>query len=176
MKSLLIILLFLFAGIISIAQSDDIEYVRFLYFEDWIGECGAENLMNYFDAIDIEDNALLMSYKGAALATTANCKFFPWQKLNIFNKGKDYIEMAVQFEPQNLEIRFVRFTIQSNIPAILNYDNLEEDKDFILKKLNLQTSLVLNKKMVNRIYYYLKNSDELSSKEKNNLEIIIAKG
>jgi hypothetical protein len=176
MKSLVLVIGAIFLGLTLHAQANVIEKVRFLYFEDWTGECGAEKLVDYFEARDIDDHALLTGYKGAALATTANCKSLPWQKLSIFNRGKGLIESAVQSEPQNLEIRFIRFTIQSNIPGILNYDNMAEDKDFILNKLNLHMSLKLDDKMVMRMYNYLRNSDELSIEEKNKLDILMVKG
>ncbi|MCF8368153.1 MAG: hypothetical protein K9G76_03865 [Bacteroidales bacterium] len=168
--------LFVFVSFISVGQKREIEKVRMLYFEKWIGECGAEALTDYLSDITHKNDALFRVYKGAAIATTANCEFLPWKKLKNFNEGRHYLESAVRDEPENLEVRFIRFTIQTNIPAFLGYDNINEDKTFILKQLNLQTINKANKDLTERIYHYLKHSQALSEAEKKQLDFNIAKG
>lgn len=175
MKSLFILFFSIFV-VSSSVQSADIDSVRFLYFEEWVGECGAEKLVDYLEEINKKGNELLKVYKGAALATTANCEFMPWNKLKNFNNGKSYIESAVNNDPENLEIRFIRFTIQSNIPSLLNYDNIEEDKDFILKKLLLQSTEKDKSEMNIRIIDYMKNSSHLTLEEQDDLISKTSKG
>lgn len=132
------VVLFMLAFSVAIAQENVVKAMRVLYFEEWVGKCGAEALVQYTENIDAEKDPLYMAYKGAAVATTANCTSWPLKKLSRFRDGKNYIETAVERAPEDLEIRFLRYTIQQNIPDFLGYDNKDDDRKFILKRLNLQ--------------------------------------
>lgn len=58
----------------------------------------------------------------------------PINKLSFFKKGKSLLEDAVRKDQKQIEIRFLRYCIQENLPAFLQYkNNLEDDKAFILK-------------------------------------------
>lgn len=71
-------------------------------------------------------------YLGAFQAIWATHTWNPAQKLRTFNKGKENVEKAVKADPDNVEIRFVRYTIQSKSPKFLGYnDNVEADKAFV---------------------------------------------
>ena len=46
------------------------------------------------------------------------------------------IERVIAKYPDDIELRFLRLTIQNNAPSFLNYsDNTKEDKDKIIKGL-----------------------------------------
>ena len=63
----------------------------------------------------------------------AKYSFNPIAKLNQFNKGKQLIQKAFSRDTLNLEMRFIRFSIQNNLPSFLGYrDNLDQDKRFLL--------------------------------------------
>ncbi len=170
-----ITIIFVFVGYCLSAQNVEINKVHSLYFEGWTDECGANSLVDYLSQVTLKDKPVFKAYKGASIATTANCELMPWKKLKNFNEGKHYIESAVRDEPENLEIRFIRFTIQTNIPPILNYDNMEEDKNFILKNLNLQTYSKINNYLFKEICDFMTNSKLISEDEKRQLDLIIAK-
>lgn len=54
-------------------------------------------------------------------------------KMSAFKKGKSILEEAIQALPNNLELLFLRLTIQLNLPRFLGYkDNIAEDKKFVL--------------------------------------------
>lgn len=49
-------------------------------------------------------------------------------------EGAKLIELAITAEPNNIEIRMVRLSIQENVPAIVGYKkNIAQDKAFILQ-------------------------------------------
>ena len=57
----------------------------------------------------------------------------PLSKYSYFNKGKKALDEAVNKEPNNLEIRFMRYISQEQTPAFLGYNKyLKSDKAFIL--------------------------------------------
>ncbi|WKW46175.1 hypothetical protein P3875_10360 [Myroides sp. JBRI-B21084] len=92
-----------------------------------------------------------LAYLGALQAIWAKHVFSPATKLKTFNKGKQNLEKAVKNEPNNVEIRFLRLTIQQNAPFFLNYDqNIATDKAFILKNKNAISSVTLQQ-LINKI-------------------------
>lgn len=82
-------------------------------------------------------NYTLMAYQGAAIMTSAQYAFWPFEQLKRFNQGKKILENAVRNDVANVEIRWIRYVIQKNAPSFLNYSkNLEEDKKYLLDYLN----------------------------------------
>lgn len=78
---------------------------------------------------------LALGYLGAYQAIWANHAWNPIEKLNTFRKGKANIEKAIAQRPDEVELRFIRLSIQKNSPKILNYySDIPSDKNFILKK------------------------------------------
>jgi hypothetical protein len=76
---------------------------------------------------------VLICYKGANEIIQAKYSLNPIVKLEKFNKGKELIKKAINRDMLNLEIRFIRYSIQSNLPAFLGYhDDLSKDKQFLL--------------------------------------------
>lgn len=88
-----------------------------------------------------KSNPLVLAYLGALQAIWANHVVNPIRKFNTFNKGRKNIELAVSLSPKNPEIRFVRLSIQTNVPGFLGYSkNKKEDVDFLKKNKSQITS------------------------------------
>ncbi|MCB2221798.1 MAG: hypothetical protein KQI35_15495 [Bacteroidetes bacterium] len=168
------IMVFIFG--ISMAQNIGRMDVREMYFEGWTDQCGAEELTKTLDEPFVVNDAVLMAYKGAALTTMANCKKMPTGKLSVFNKGKDWIEKAVVLDPENIEVRFIRFTVQTNVPEFLKYDDRESDKKFILENLTLQKLSAKDPDLEKRIVAYLMESGNLTEEEQEKIEFLTAGG
>ena len=85
-----------------------------------------------------QSESIYKAYLGAYETIWANHAWNPMSKLNTFNQGKSKIEKAVLSSPENIEIKFLRYSIQRNAPKFLNYSkDLETDKNFILKNQHL---------------------------------------
>lgn len=98
-----------------------------------------------------ENNNVYLAYLGAFQAIWANHTINPIEKLNTFNKGKNNIDKALKMSEDNIEIRFIRYSIQKKTPAFLGYkDALQIDKDFLLQRQHTISSPAL-KRMVNNI-------------------------
>jgi hypothetical protein len=73
------------------------------------------------------------AYLGGFQAIWASHVFNPIKKMETFNKGKANIEQAVTEDPSNVEIRFVRLSIQTHCPWFLPYHQQEkEDRSFLI--------------------------------------------
>jgi len=77
-------------------------------------------------------SAIVKVYYGAAQAMMAEVVFNPYTKLNHFVEGKNFIEEAIAERPEEAELRYVRYLIQSNAPDFLDYNkDIPDDLKFI---------------------------------------------
>lgn len=92
------------------------------------------------------NSATHMAYLGGVQTIWANHVFSPISKLNTFKEGKKNIEQAIKKEPENVELRFIRLSVQKNAPSFLGYkSNINEDTEFIKKNRNQISSDILLK-------------------------------
>jgi hypothetical protein len=83
------------------------------------------------------DDPLLIAYRGATEALKAKHAFNPYTKLNYLKKSNESLQKAIQMRPQDIEIRFLRFSIQHYLPAFLRQDKeLQQDKSVIVSQIN----------------------------------------
>lgn len=74
----------------------------------------------------------LRAYLGAYQTIWANHAGNPVNKLATFNKGKNNIEYAILKSPNDIEIRFLRYSVQKEAPHFLGYSNhLAEDEAYL---------------------------------------------
>lgn len=103
------------------------------------------------------------AYKGVATAMQARLVSSVSDKLSYFKKGKSLIEQAVKNDPNSVEIRFLRFSVQSNVPFILGYSgDVTDDSNFIIKAFESKKVLVTDS-FWSKVLNYLSKSSELSS-------------
>lgn len=125
----ILVLYTLFSVVIN-AQSMDLETVRVNY-EKAVSDKIICQLMIKELSTDTE-SAVHLAYLGAFQTIWAKHSSNPISKLQTFKKGKRNIEDAVMSKPNNIEIRLLRLSVQSNCPSFLGYrKNIEEDKKFI---------------------------------------------
>lgn len=90
-----------------------------------------------FENTDISKNNLLLGYKGAVELGMARHDPNVFKKMGYFNDGKKNMEKSIENDPENIELRFLRLTIQTYLPAFLGYDGSKEgDKAFVLRNLD----------------------------------------
>jgi hypothetical protein len=107
------------------------------------------------------------AYYGMSYALMAKHSNGPFKKLELVKKGMDFINTAVKEEPNNIEIRFLRFSIESKAPSFLGIsEHLEEDKLKLLNGLNASHSYF------KVIHTFLIQSSYLTNKEKDKLKAL----
>lgn len=154
-----LVFIFLFQ-FINPMQANEWVKIRNLYEQAAIKE-DAQLKLNALLLSKVE-NAVLNGYKGANLMISAKYVFNPVRKLSRFNKGKVQMEHAIEREPKNLELRYLRFTIQTNLPVFLGYSgNIIKDKEFLISHLATVSDVDLR----NRIVAYLISSRRCSDSE-----------
>lgn len=111
-------------------------------------------------------NTTYEGYRGAATMMLAKFQLNPLRKLGYFNDGKAILEAAIGKDPDNIELIFIRYTVQCNAPSFLQYNQkLTSDKHMLLVELKY----IKDADLKTRIIQYLKTSPYLTNAERSNL-------
>jgi len=107
---------------------------------------------------------LMQAYNGVALAILAKHSWNPYTKLEHVKSGLKNINDAVNTQNNDLEIRFLRFSVEENIPSVVPFtSHIQEDKKFILKNWNK------THEFYSTMSAYLKKSSQFTEEEKKKL-------
>lgn len=157
MKTLLSLFTFVFVVFIT----TDLDTIRASYFSGPKTEESAKDFTEIMGNVD-SNSAVLKAYQGASFALQAKYGKGIKEKKEFFEQAVSHIEAAVQEEPENVEIRLVRLSVQENSPRIVKYkDNMDEDKALVLEHFEKQSEAV--KKCIRD---YVSHSDFFSEEEK----------
>ncbi|TRX31245.1 hypothetical protein FNW52_18695 [Flavobacterium sp. ZT3R18] len=133
-------ILFAFILFFEFSSNPSITEVRKLYPTVTSSETNAKEFVEKLAAFSKEDNKTLVAYKGASLAIVSKLEKKISNRSKKFKEGASLIEYAVANEPNNIEIRLVRLSVQENVPKIVNYrGNKKEDATFLLDHYKEQT-------------------------------------
>lgn len=130
LKKITILALFFTLGIDCQGQGIDIERIRTNYRQAVSDKKLCWAMIRELSSSP--QNSLQLSYLGAFQMIWATHVSNPFSKLSTFNRGKKKINEAVMTDPDNVEIRLVRLSVQIKSPSFLGYkSNIDEDKKFI---------------------------------------------
>ncbi len=125
------VVFFLFCSSIM-AQTPNIKDVRLMLHQATNSEETCTKLINILIPYNEANNPLLFGYRGGATMIMAKHAFNPFSKLSHFKKGKNLLESAIKADNSNIELRFLRYTIQNSVPYFLNYSaEKKSDKQFL---------------------------------------------
>ncbi len=132
MKSFLFFSTILFFSFQLFGQSNEL---RKSYRDATQSEEKAKAFYEHVKDVTDSDKAVMIAYKGAGKTLLA--RFAPLtQRKEKVKSGIDLVEKAVQKDPDNVEIRLIRLSIQENLPKMFKYNGeIESDKKFIQSKL-----------------------------------------
>ena len=163
------ILIYLFILFVSSAQAGDIPLntIREQYKRAATNEDACKNLISISEKYKAVENPTMAAYNACATMMMAKHVYNPFSKLSYFNKGKKLLEKCINANNENIEIRFLRFAIQTKSPSFLGYNNsIEKDKLLLLKEINSVKDLQLKQMIIS----FLKSSEHLNLTEKQNLK------
>jgi hypothetical protein len=156
----------------KIVEDSILEVIRNTYYESVEDETKLIKLQdlirnNFSDSIS-QYPPIILAYFGGAEALKAKHAFWPFNKLSYFNSAMGILETAVNKEPENLEIRFIRFSILNNIPGILGHSKEREiDKNKIILLLCRKNYFQLKESIQDGIIQYMLDSGGLSPEQIN---------
>ena len=111
-------------------------------------------------------SALITVYSGATCAIMAKNKWNPFSAVKLLKKSNDEMNKAVKQSPTNLEVRFIRFAVQKNIPHYLGFsENIEEDKTYLIKHINSFYNPKLSKEIRDYILWFMTEQGDYNEKQ-----------
>ena len=110
-------------------------------------------------------DAVVMAYKGAAEAIRARDASM-FDKLTFIQQANRSFEQAVSLAPENAEVRFLRFSVESNLPSFLGMSkHVEEDKALLLRAALEHPASGLDAEAFNFVRRYLVERGHVSEAE-----------
>lgn len=139
----------LFFSSLITAQQMDLNYVRQNY---KLATQDKKTCKNILQKLENQSNTgTALAYYGALQSVWAKHATNPIEKLSTFRKGKKNIDAAVQQKPDNIEIRFLRYSVQKESPSFLGYkSNMDDDRRFLQRNLQNADNLPL-KDMIQQV-------------------------
>jgi hypothetical protein len=127
-------LLFIIISLFSLQNKcDDMQSIR----NDFHTIDSKEKLESFIELTTKSESEKVLPYLASAIMQSAKYAFFPTKKLKNFNKGKKMLESFIQNNPNNIEARYIRIFVQSEIPKFLGYDKeIEADIKFVKLKID----------------------------------------
>jgi tetratricopeptide (TPR) repeat protein len=150
---------------VYLSENVSIQNIRLRYYQAVENEKEADKLLDYLNKLNPK-TALIEGYTGGVLAIKAKHAWNPYDKLNFLDKADKYLSKAVSKSPNDIEIRFIRFSYEHYVPSFLGRSkHLDDDKKTLLyciadNKLNSVPPDLLQK-----IITFLKESKRLSAAE-----------
>lgn len=156
-------LLSIFFSLFLATATPEIAEVRIDYREAANSEETTKKLFDELSSTKKNDIAVLVAYKGAVTTLMSRYTEGFKEKKSFFKEGRDLLEYALETEPENVEIRCIRLSVQENAPKITGYKkNIDEDKQFILDNFALMT----DQGAKNFVRGYVAQSEAFSEGEK----------
>lgn len=163
MKYLLIIVFF----IAVVGSAQDLNQTRSEYQKAVENSEIATKLDGELTSVSSSSKPVLLAYKGAISTLKAKFAKSRSDKKEFFKEGVSLIESAVESESANIEIRYIRLSVQENSPHFLGYHrNIEEDKQFILKHYAVTASKELKGVLKN----FILKSENFEAAEKQSIQ------
>lgn len=145
-----------------------------------------DNVRNQFPKINSLEEAefhmkLLEKEKGteskayyvAMLFMKAKYAKFPLTKYNYFKKGKTGLDQLVKENSANVEIRYLRYVFQNELPNFLNYSsNIQEDYSVIVKGIEKSD---LNKQYKHKILKNMLLVKSITSGQSTHIKLLLNK-
>ena len=114
-----------------------------------------DSLYNVLAAIP-NKSPLITGYTGTLQALKAKHHWNPYYKVKYVKDAEKIFAKAIAADPHNIEIRFLRFSVDYKLPRLLGYTkNMEADKDEIIAQLTQKNYSADNKDMVITIINFL---------------------
>lgn len=172
-----IIFCFLFLACFTVRGfAYDLQKIRKDYIEAIKDADAADKLYKELKAIK-NPSPLILAYLGSADAVRAKHSWNPVNKMAFLKQGCKTIDKAVELSPNQLEIRFLRFSLEHFLPPFLGYSkHLEIDKKKILElvqKSNVQ-ALQVDENILKNMVNFMIDSKRCTDNEVSVLRKVLA--
>ncbi len=114
------------------AATPDLASIRKMYSDVAKSETNAKEFTEKMAGVNSNDDKILVAYKAASILVDSKFEKKITEKIERFKEGAKMLEAVIASEPNNIEMRMIRLSIQENVPGITGYKkNIKEDKKFL---------------------------------------------
>ncbi|HEY8401491.1 MAG TPA: hypothetical protein VIK89_09530 [Cytophagaceae bacterium] len=127
----------------------------------------------FHERLSNNDNqtGILQAYRAAAEALLGKHAFFVTRKVAYVKRSLRMFEEAVRKDPENIEIRYLRFSIEHHLPAFLGMsDHLQEDVQHIVKNACKASEYSIDKEYLSQMIEFLIESGRCNDSDENQLK------
>jgi len=150
---------------VAFANPTDLQFVRKQFFQAIENEKITTEMVEKITAIP-DKNPTLLGFQGGFEYLMAKHLGNPYKKLEYLKKAENTLKAAVAKEPENPEIRFLRFSSQHYLPEFLGMSKeLKDDRTVMVKNLLRFASNPQNKLAAEVIARFLVESKRCSPQE-----------
>ena len=165
MLQFMMMILFLFPQVNSQSNEMSLTEIREGYFHSSFGK---DKIAGFHGQLLKVKNRtpVLVGYHAAATAIMTRTTWNWFRKLDYLKESRKLFIQAVEKDPKNVEIRFLRITVEDRIPFYLGYsDHMDEDKEIIMKYLDTYDSQSVNPEILKFLHKRLQESEKFSEEE-----------
>ncbi|MEM7550251.1 MAG: hypothetical protein AAF363_11270 [Bacteroidota bacterium] len=165
MKVRILLFLLFFSCSLSKAQDYDLQMIRATFFNLTFD---SKNTPAFYDQLQtIEDPMpIIKAYLGATQALMVKHVWSPFGKWKYLRMSEKTLTEAVNNSPKNVEIRFIRFSVEKNIPHMFGFsEHLEGDKAYILDNIKRFDVSDLDEDYLDYIINFFEEQGELTQME-----------
>jgi hypothetical protein len=102
---------------------------------------------------------VITAYLGTLSACKAKLSWNPYMKVKHLNNAEATYKTAINADPHNIEIRFLRFSVEHNVPGFLGFNkDLTTDRDEIITQLDKKNYGTADKDLTIAIIKFLLQS------------------
>ena len=146
-------------------QANDLPQVRKEYYSAVNNEKSAEKFYESLKKRNPTD-PVIMAYFGSAEAIMARHAINPYKKLSYLKSGTKRLNSAVSKAPDNLEIRFLRFSLEHYVPSFLGYSkHLQADKNKIVELVRQRKFGEMDGALLANLVNFMKETKRCSPQE-----------
>jgi hypothetical protein len=117
-----------------------------------------DSLYKSLDAIK-NKSGLVTGYIATLQALKAVHAWNPYLKIKYLNRAEKTYKEAVAADPANIEIRFMRFSVEHNVPGFLGYNkNLTADREQIIAQLKKKNYAPADHEFITTVIKFLLDS------------------
>ena len=122
-----------------------------------------------------QEEGIYVAYKAATRILLANFSWAPLTKLAYVKEAMSLFRKAVQLDPENPEIRFLRYSIQHSLPAYLNEArDMPADKALVLSKWTDYEAFALRQEDLKEMLDFFRRSGRFTHAELKELSGVIS--
>ena len=153
--------------------SGDFDHIRKVFHQAVFRSEAVPEYIGLIEAEKNNENPLFTAYLAASMALQARETWNPMSKISYVGKYRQLIKEAIENDMENLEIRFLRYAIEFNLPKLIRSESLmDEDKKQISSGIHEIDSFEVDESFILYIVQLFKDTDSWSQSE---IELIESK-